>query len=270
MPAPLDPLSRLPAVVLAGGVAAPGDPLFALARGGPKSLIDLRGRPLIDYTLAALEAAPAIADVVVVGVPPASILPARRIAVRLPDQGSLVRNALAGLRWTREQQPDASAVLLCTADLPLLTPALVGAFLAMCSPPRHDLYYPIVSRAVMEAAFPAARRTYARLRDGEFAGGDMALIHPRLLDSDPGFWEALTGARKHPLRLAGVVGLTILLKAALGRLTVRDVETRAARRLGLSVRAVEVPHAELAMDVDKPHQLALAAERLGAAGTTGP
>jgi hypothetical protein len=46
------------------------------------------------------------------------------------------------------------------------------------------------------------------------------------------------------------------LKFALGRLTIDETVQAAERAFGLHGRAIVSPDAALAMDVDKPHQLA--------------
>lgn len=256
---------RFPSIVLAGGLAPRGAPLYDLAGGRPKALIELRGRPMIAYVLAALDASPLISDIHIVGLPPESLLDLPSGARRMPDHGSLVANAVAGLRQAAVQAPTARNVLLCTADLPLLTPTLIAAFVGACRPYSDAFYYPVIARQVMESRFPTSRRTYARLADGEFAGGDLALVQPALLETNHALWEALAAARKHPWRLAGVIGLGVLVKHLMRRLTIGDAERRAEHVLGLPVRAVWLKDPELAMDVDKPQQLALVADALARA-----
>jgi hypothetical protein len=52
-----------------------------------------------------------------------------------------------------------------------------------------------------------------------------------------------------------VIGLSTLVLFLVRRLTVARLEQRVAKVLDIAGKAVELPHAELAMDVDKPHHL---------------
>lgn len=247
-----------PVIILAGGQASPDDPLYDYTQGQPKALLPLVGRPMIAWVAAALQSCDLTGDTVIVGLPPDTTLHTPRPVQFIADQGSLIGNALAGLRWAGERQSGSARAavhaLISTADIPLLTPEIVQQFLACCQPLDKALYYPIVSRQSMEARFPGSQRTYSRLVEGEFAGGDLVLADTRLVRTNLELWQTLAAARKYPWKMARVIGLSILLKLLFRRLRIRDVEQKAAKLFGLPVMAVPFDHAEIAMDADKPHQ----------------
>ena len=85
-----------------------------LGAGGPKALVPLRGRPLLDWSLAAL--AP-VCDRVVVAVPPGHELAPDRVTGG-PSRSASVRLALAAA-------PEATVVVVHDAARPLVTAALV-------------------------------------------------------------------------------------------------------------------------------------------------
>ncbi|MCA9937558.1 MAG: nucleotidyltransferase family protein [Anaerolineales bacterium] len=255
-------MAVFPSVVIAGGMPASDDPIFAYTQGRPKALLEMAGRPMIEWVLAALHASAHTGDTVIVGLPPETHLQTTRPVHLLPDQNSLIDNVLAGLAWAAQQQPDARAVIVSTADIPTLTSDIVDEFLSRCQPLDKALYYPIVSRQTIEARFPASRRTYSRLVDGAFAGGDLVLAQPRIAHTNVALWQTLAQARKYPWKMARIIGFTILLKLLFRRLRIADVERQAARLIGLPVAAVPFPHAEIAMDGDKPHQIDLLRQAL--------
>lgn len=247
-------MPQVDVVVLAGGVTSPEDPMYAVLGPRPKSLLPLAERPMIAYVLEALTASPQVRRVAVVGLPSDAGTTLGEGYLPVPDQGGIVSNALAGIRSLANGSPD-QLILICTADAPLLSPDTFQALLAAAAPYDASFYYPVVSRETMEAAFPNARRTYGRLREGELTGGNVALVKAGIAESHIPFWEALTEARKHPLRLARIIGPLVVLKALLRLLSVRDVERRAQKKIGLRVLAVSMDRAEIAMDIDKPHQI---------------
>jgi NDP-sugar pyrophosphorylase family protein len=54
------------ALVLAGGIPQPGEPLYEFTQGKPKALLDISGKPMVQWVLDALSQARSIDRVVVV------------------------------------------------------------------------------------------------------------------------------------------------------------------------------------------------------------
>ncbi|KGQ21791.2 NTP transferase domain-containing protein [Thermus filiformis] len=219
------------AIVLAGGREA--------WAGGPKALYPYRGRLLADWVLAALKEAGL--RVVYVGED-------RGLSVRpdlvLPDQGGILENLASALPHTEGR------VLVATADLPHLTREAVEYVLA--HDPGSALVYTIVPKEAVEARFPGSKRTYARLREGVFTGGNLLLLDRVLFERALPLARKVVALRKNPLALARLVGLDVLLLLLLGRLSLRHLEARAQRILGLEARALVVPYAEVGVDLDRP------------------
>jgi len=76
-----------------------------------------------------------------------------------------------------------------------------------------------------------------------------------LTDSNRDIWEALTNARKHAWQLARVIGFRFMFKYLLHQLSFADIETMAQRITGRPCQIMLNPHAEIAMDADKPEQV---------------
>lgn len=255
--------AKLAAVVLAGQSNREEDPLREHARGGPKALIPIAGRPMVTYVLAALAASRTIRRIVVVGtlpeMDPALSVPLDRVAC----QGDLIPNVLCGIQRAVELGPDLDGVLLTGSDLPLLTPAIVDEFVARCLETDHDAYYGIVERSVMEARFPTSRRTYVRLADGEFAGGDLLLLRQGAAGLNTALWHRLATARKSPLRQIWMLGGPgPVLKLLTHRMSLAEAEARASKAFHVRARVIVCPHPELGMDVDKPCQLEIVSAEL--------
>lgn len=248
-------------VIVAGGRPGPDDPLYAYTQGQPKALLDMGGRTMLERVTDALQASQHIEEVVVVGLGPQLAVAAefsfRRPVHHIADQGSMVSNALAGIAWSRQRQPDTETVMLCSSDIPALTPAVVDDHIAQCRPFEYSLYYSVVTREVLEKRFPGSKRTYVRLHEMEVAGGDLMIARPEIAETNPEIWQALSNARKHAWKLARIVGLSTLVKFLLHRLSLAEARVAAERLVGCPVRAIISPHAELAMDADKPYQVDL-------------
>jgi CTP:molybdopterin cytidylyltransferase MocA len=246
------------AIVIAGGTPQPDEPLYPLTRGRSKALLDIAGQPMIQWVLDALGGARTIRRVVVIG------LEADRAPLRcektisfLPNQGSLLANAQAGVQWAIGQDASATHALIVSSDVPTLTPAAVDWIVETASQTDHEAYYSLVSKAAMEQRFPGSQRSYYYFKDGTFTGGDVAMVATRLITHIPREMKALIEARKNIFQQASIVGLDTLLLFALRQLSTDDVARVAGQRLHVSARVLINPYAEAGMDVDKPAQYEL-------------
>ncbi|RMF35295.1 MAG: hypothetical protein D6759_04880 [Chloroflexi bacterium] len=252
------PATPLAAIIGAGGLGPPDDPLTAHTGVARKALIPLLGRPMVLYVAQALAESARVAHFIVVGLGPEEGLAFPLPVTYVPDRGTLLDNLLAGVAVLQRLSPGAERVLFAAADIPLITGEIVRETVDRSLASGADACYTIVPRPVMERRFPDARRSYVRLREGEFAGGDLHLFNPAILHRRPALLQALMGARKSALRQARIIGVGILIRYLFRRLSLPEGERRARQVLGgMPVRFLVSHHAELAMDVDKPHHLEL-------------
>ena len=231
--------------------------MYELTQGKSKALLDMNGRTMLERVMDALQNAQNVGEIIVVGLGSDLGMNFLGPVTHLPDHGSLLKNALAGIHKMRELHPETNLVLLCSADIPTITPEIVDDFIARCAPYDKGMVYNFVDKPTLEARFPHSNRTYVKLKDALIAGGDMTLIQGDLADSNQELWEALTNARKHAWRLARLIGLPFLLKFLTRRLSIADIETAAERITGRPAQIMLNPHAEIAMDADKPEQVLL-------------
>ena len=174
-------------------------------------------------------------------------------------EGDLPATALAAAKVLGE---DSTEKLLGVCDdIPLLTPASVRDFLAACAKqPQHELYYPIIPKDACLAAFPAAQRTYGKLADGIFTGGNMMLMAKRIMPQGQQVAREIFARRKSPLQLCNWLGWSFIIKLLLHRLTIADAEKRTSELLHIKCKAIITRHAGVGMDIDKPADLQLAAQ----------
>lgn len=251
---------RLCAAVLAAGRISPD--LARETGAQAKALIHVAGRPIIDCVLEALEGAVLVGDVRVVsaeGSPVLEHVGPRSVASRGPAFLDSVRTGLEALG-----SPDR--LLLVTGDLPFLTAEALDHFCREALQSDACIVYSIVQREDCERAFPGGRRLYVRLREGAFTGGNVALVSRAFIEEQGDRLAQAFAARKNPLRLGAMLGWRVVLRLALGRLSLGDVVARGEQLLGTKLHVVRSPHAELGFDVDKPSNLAAAEAWCGREG----
>ncbi len=254
------------ALILAGGHPGPDDPLYPYTQGQPKALLDLAGKPMLQWVLDAVNASQAVTGLRIFGVDPdAHPWAIAKPAHFYPDQGSMLKNILRGLADIGQQAAPDEPVLLISGDVPTITGEVLDWVASNADRyPDLDVVYHVVERRVMEARFPGARRTYLRLKDVEVCGGDVNLVRVRAGQRDDDLWERIVASRKSPLKQAALLGWRVLLGVLFRQLTLEQAVALASQRMRLAGTAVLSPYAELAMDVDKPEHLELVRRDLAA------
>lgn len=247
--------------ILAGGLSPwlkeyAGTEHRCLARIGDKRIID--------YILDALQESGCIRRIVVAA--RKEVLPTLRAtlpaAILLCEaEGDLPATAYAAAQALGEESTEK--LLGVCDDIPLLTPLAVREFLADCHRyPQGELYYPIIPQDTCLASFPEAQRTYGKLADGVFTGGNMMLVAKRVIPRGQQKAREIFARRKSPLKLCNWLGWSFIVRLLLHSLTVAGAEKRTTELLEMNCKAVITRHAGVGMDIDKPADLKLAARYL--------
>jgi GTP:adenosylcobinamide-phosphate guanylyltransferase len=247
------------AIVIAGGIPKPDDPLYDYTQGKSKALIDIAGKPMVQWVLDALSAAQKVETVTIIGLPEDSGITCEKPLQYLANQGSMLANIVVGIHKVLEISPQAEYMMVVSSDIPGINAEMIDWLVDTTLQSQDDIYYGIVKREVMEARYPGANRTFTGLADMHVCGADIHVAHKTMV-TDPehlAMWEELIGKRKSPLKQAASIGIFTLLLLLTGRLSLDDAIQRITKRLNITGRPIIWEYAEAAMDVDKPHQLEL-------------
>ena len=245
------------AIVIAGGIPQPEEPLYVYSHGDSKAMIDVAGKPMVQWVLDALSDAKSVDNVILIGLSAKNGLACKKPIYYVSNQGRMLANAVAGVNKALELNPKTEYVLIVSSDIPALKSEMVDWLVDTCMQTRDDLYYGICPKEVMEKRFPNSKRTYTHLKDMDVCGADINMSHVRMATEHLDMWEQLIGNRKSPLKQARIIGFGTLFALFTRQLTVDDAVKRVCKRIGIQGRAIIWRYAEACMDVDKPHQLEL-------------
>jgi GTP:adenosylcobinamide-phosphate guanylyltransferase len=243
------------AIVTAGGIPLPDEPLYPYTQGKPKALLDLCGKPMVQWVLDALTGAEMVNTILVIGLDANSGVSSPKLKDFLPNQGSMMENVRAGIKKVLEINPQSHHVVVVSSDIPTITAEMVDWVVNSARELDLDLCYNVITRQVMEARFPNSKRTYTHLKDFEVCGGDMNVIRTMTATGNDALWEQLISSRKNVFKQASLLGWDTLILLLLRAITMDDAVKRVTRRVNLTGRAIVCPYAEVGMDIDKPHQL---------------
>jgi GTP:adenosylcobinamide-phosphate guanylyltransferase len=243
------------ALVLAGSRGV-SDPVAAYADVSDKALIEIGGQTMLARVIAALKAAGAA-------------------NIHVSYSSEAVRDeadALGVIPLAAAPGPSASVsdglakagapLLVTTADHALLRPEWIAAFLAAI-PADADVAAMLARRPAIERDAPPTRRTYLCFADGDWSGCNMFWLATPAADAALALWSEVERDRKRPWRIVRRLGPGLLLRYALGRLSLADALGALGRRVGVTARVVESPSGLAAVDVDKPADLDLVRSILG-------
>jgi GTP:adenosylcobinamide-phosphate guanylyltransferase len=245
------------AIITAGGIPKPDEPLYEYTKGTNKALLEVCGKPMIQWVLDALTGAETVDSIVVIGLDESASLDCPKIRAYIPNQGGMLNNIRAGMLKVQELNPSARHILAVSSDIPGIRAEMVNWVVQNAMKTDLDIYYHVIERSVMEARYPGSKRSYTRLKDIEVCGGDMNILRQMAGTDKDALWEKIIAARKNVLKQASIVGFDTLFMLLTRQVTLDQAVEKVTRKLKITGQAVLCPFAEIGMDVDKPFQLDL-------------
>ena len=239
------------ALVLAGS-RPETDPVAAYVGVGHKALIELGGDTLLARVIGALEQAGA--DRIGVSAAQLAVADAARA---LSDKVKVIPASASPSQSVAEgAEAMGLPLLVTTVDHALLQPEWVTRFLADV-PPEADIAALVAPESAVREAAPETQRSYLSFRDGRYSGCNLFYLRNARALAMIALWRQVEADRKRPWRIAARLGIGILARYALGRLTLDEMVDGLGRRVGVKAAAVRTPYGLAAVDVDKPADLDL-------------
>ena len=235
------------AIILAG--QRPGvDPLASAFGETYKALVPVGGKPMVARVVETLLSSPLIKHVVILCQQPEAIgavLPDDPRLTYVASEAGISQSILAVAGGDEAPWP----LFITTADHPLLNHAMIQAFLHGSE--GSDVAVGMVERATVLAAYPDNQRTWIKLRGGAWSGANLFALTGEAARGALTLWMNAEKDRKQLIRLFWHFGPLIALRAITRTISLQDGIAALGRRLGLNARAVPLPFAEAAIDVDK-------------------
>jgi GTP:adenosylcobinamide-phosphate guanylyltransferase len=234
----------LNAIITAGG-PVPRDiqPLTGVSR---KALLELGGRSLLQTALAAVAGCAAVDGVVVVGNMEVQAALAGQSATFIAEGESLIDNIHRGFLNFDDLRSD---YLVLSPDLPFLTCDELNAFITAA---RRDceLGVPIVGRDDFLTAYPGSPNKFEHIGGRHLTMGSCFYFTGPALQTNIPLARDCYRYRKYPHRLALMLGPRIVFAFIFRRLALEMLEQRASQLTGVTTRAIELPDAAIAYDID--------------------
>jgi len=241
------------AIVLAG--SRPGFDAFAAEHGTDlKALIPVGGVPMVVRPVAALLQSADVTCVRVLAQQPDRIAEAlpRDPRLMVGPSGPTIASTLDAIL---SDPATRFPLLVTTADHALLDKSMVAEFCARSA--GADLAVGLVERRPLLSRLPATQRTWLKFRGGAYSGANLFAFGSPKAARAVAMWRSVEQDRKKGWRMIAALGPAVLLGAALRLRTLDETFASVGRRLGLSIRKIELSNPLPAVDVDKPADHAL-------------
>jgi 2-phospho-L-lactate guanylyltransferase (CobY/MobA/RfbA family) len=187
----------------------------------------------------------------------------------VPAGQTLTQSLTRGLEHFRHSEQ----LLFVTADLPLLTPQAVSAFIEGCAGLAttfpHNLLWAAVTEDCYRGAYRLTGKGFNRFRDLAVCHGNLMMTTPELLENRRALQriDAVYAARKNSVRAALAIGWKVGLSYLCGvqllrRLTLEQMAEIVSRRFEVGLVPVLLEHPEVTIDVDEPEDFRFVRQQL--------
>lgn len=228
------------AVITAGGTV---DDAYARVAGTRiKALALIRERSMLQRTIDAIVHC-GITDIAVVGGP--EVRAACDGIVRTVDARE---TGAQNVQLALNAWPDDEPLLYATSDMPYIDADAMRDFIART--PHGTLAMPLSEYDAFVCRFPNAPPFGITLAGERVVNGGVFLIPAGARAAISRLASTMFDARKAPWRMAKLVGPSFLIRFALKRLSIAQLEGHALRILGIPAIAVRNAAPELAFDAD--------------------
>lgn len=245
------------AIILAGGKTC--NELAQITGHYNDALIKIGDYPMIWYVYQALKSCPPVKRIIISG-------PMKELQGLFTDETDIFfvndgENAIESfynaVKLLRTMDI-SNKLLIMPTDIPFITTAAINDFISRAEAVEGDFYYAVTRKEVNERKFPGVQRTYVKIRDGIFTGGNLFIISSNVIDQALGIASKFILQRKNPIAMGRILGLSMVWNYFIKNLSIKMVEQRFHKVLGIRGKAIISEYAEVGVDVDKPSDLELA------------
>ena len=249
-------------VLILAGTRPKGDPVAMAEGASSKAFVNIEGRPMIDYVLETISTWPTVGDIIL-SMPKSEIDSGQSALLADFVRLNKIKRVETGTTPCRsillamEGIPKSHALLVTTADHPLLTHEILDEFVDLSWRKPSDFAAAIAETERVEQAYPQVKRTRVPLTDGAIGGCNLFLFKTPQARNVVQFWRKVEENRKKPIRMALTIGGSILIRFILKKLSREHLRQTLEKKTEAQIVLPLMSNPHAAIDVDKKEDLAL-------------
>lgn len=220
--------------------------------GVSKALRLIASRYMIEYVISSLRESECVGKIYVVGDENLKEKIEYLVDGWIKACGGIMEN----IRHSVEIMGDLETpCIIVTSDIPMVKGEAIRDFVEKCQLESIDLGYPIIDKKLNDQKYPDVKRTYVKLKEGTYTGGNIVYFNPKIVENCTRKAEQLIEYRKNPLKMGRILGFTFLIRLLLGRLPISKVEDKIQKMFDIRGSAILTDYPEIGNDVDKPSDI---------------
>jgi GTP:adenosylcobinamide-phosphate guanylyltransferase len=220
--------------------------------GNSKALIKISSKYMVEYVIESLRNSGCVNKLYIVGDETLRSKVGGLADGWVKPCGSILDNVRGSVEAMGDYE---NPCIIATSDIPMVKGEAIRDFVERCENKSIDIGYPIIDKKLNDEKYPDVKRTYVKLKEGTFTGGNIIYFNPRIVDNCTRKAEQLVEYRKNPLKMGRVLGFTFLVRLLMGNLPISKVEDKIQKMFNVRGSAILTDFPEIGNDVDKPSDL---------------
>lgn len=217
--------------------------------GGSKALMRISSKYMIEYVISSLRESGCVSQIYVVGNEEIRDKVGNLVDGWVEASGGIMDNIRRGVELIGDHE---TPCVISTSDIPMVKGEAIRDFVERCQLKSIDLGYPIIDKRLNDEKYPDVKRTYVKMKEGTYTGGNIVYFNPKVVENCTRKAEQLIEYRKHPLKMGKVLGFAFLIRLVIGNLPIGKVEDKVLKMFGIRGEAILTDYPEIGNDVDKP------------------
>ena len=247
-------------VIILAGTRPGGDPLAKKFGVPGKAFIPLNGEPMLGYVVRQFLDRPDIGNIHIVtqlgqllrGDPgTAWIAEDSRVQIH-PSLPTIA----ASLRQLFKSGTVEFPALATTGDNALIDSQTIDQMLAQSG--EDDVGIGLVEKRVLLAKYPESKRTWLKLRGGQYSGANLFYLGSTKALEMIELWARVEQDRKKGWKIFTLFGPVLLFLAVTRLISLNGLGKKLSRKFDLKISATPLDQAEACMDVDKAEDVEIA------------
>lgn len=216
--------------------------------GVSKALLKIGNKYMVEYIIESLKKSNCVSKIYMVADENVKDTISTEVDGYIEPSGDIIDNIKSAAKEIKDKN---TPLIICTADIPLVKSEAIYDFVTTCIDKKIDVGYPIIDKRLNDEKYPDVRRTYVKMKDGTYTGGNIVFIHPKAIENCTNKAKELVEYRKKPFKMGQTLGFTFLIRLAFGVLTISAVEKKISDMFKVNGSAIITKYPEIGNDVDK-------------------
>ena len=219
-----------------------------------KALIDLNGKPMINYVIEALDKSVYIRSITIFGLTPDEIDIETTKPLAFSEGGDTTFNTLKkAINYFKNKEDKPEYILTASCDIPLITYEMIDNICEkVCLDDDIELYYATVWHNRIAKIYPEVTKVPLKLKEGNMVFGDIHILSVDVLDKGDRLATVnrIMMNRKNFGAIIKFLSIKYFIKYLIGRLTLKDAGTRIMKVFDLKAGFLMCNIPEVCADLD--------------------